>query len=166
MYVFSHLKNLSVPFEKAVLTLRTLGLGLSSGLQFQFNTSSDSIVQNETLGAPGLVTYELQGGNFNVSEPLGLSYNQASNVALPLFGLSAESVVYMSFDIDDCLNIQSYIDDRVPPPYDGSTTAYYRWYICETYFSSYTYTTLAWVMGQYPPQNPTCSPVGVKRVFV
>ena len=53
--------------------------------QFQFNTSSTPFNYNATIGETGYLTYELRGGNFNVSEPMGLTYNPASNVAVPEF---------------------------------------------------------------------------------
>lgn len=38
-------------------------------------------------------------------------------------------------------------------------------YICDTYYG-YRYTTLAWVLGNAPPQNPTCCAVDVVRQFI
>lgn len=72
----------------------------------------------------------------------------------------------MAFDVDNFLNIQGYVDDTVSPPKTDETTAYYRWYSCQTYYTGYQYTTLAWVVGEAAPQNPTCVKVDVKRVFV
>ena len=132
---------------------------------FNFNTSQYNVTYNETLGEPGWVTYVLRGGNFNWSEPLGLSYNYDSNVALPLFYPGTDQAVQFAFDPSDNLHIQSYVDDTVFPV-AIETRAYYRWYLCNTYYTAYTYQNLVWVMGKYPPQNPTCTPVGVKRVFI
>lgn len=44
-----------------------------------------------------------------------------------------------------------------------STDLVYRWYVCETYYGSYTYKNLAWVLGNKLPQNPSCVKVDVVR---
>jgi len=132
--------------------------------QFTFNTSSYDVTYNATLGEPGILAFELQGGNFNESEPMILSYNPTSNVAVPLFEPS-DSGTLVAFDPCGKLNIQGYVDDTTYPPTVDVVDAYYRWYVCTTY-AGYTYRTLAWVMGEYPPENPTCVKVDVTRVFV
>ncbi|KAK5113589.1 hypothetical protein LTR85_010818 [Meristemomyces frigidus] len=132
---------------------------------FQFNTSSNEFVQNATLGATGYLTYELRGGNFNESESMGLFYNPASNVALPLFEPSDENATPVAFDSEGRMNIQSYLDDTVTPPTDVKVTAYYRWYVCESNYEGYTYETLNWVMGKHKPENPSCCQVNVVRQF-
>lgn len=137
----------------------------STAVPFNFNTSTyEQSNLNPVIGEQGYITYLLRGGNFNESEPLNLYYSATSNVALPLFEPTQGTL--MAFDENGLLNIQGYIDDRVPPPYNGTLTAYYRWYACQTYYTGYTYTTLAWVNGEYPPQNPTCEKIDVKRVFL
>jgi hypothetical protein len=133
--------------------------------QFNFNYSSQSVTPNPTLGTPGYVTWVLHGGNFNESEALGLYNDPTSNVALPLFEPGYSATV-MAFDDKNLLNIQGYVDDTVSPPKAGDWVAYYRWYACTTYYSGYTYQTLAWALGAGKPQNPTCVKVDVKRVFV
>jgi len=138
------------------------GVGYS---EFQFNTSSLSVPFNASLGQPGVLTYLLRGGNFNESEAMALSFDVASNVALPLLSPSDSLATSVSFDEDDCMSILTYVDDRVVPVV-SNPEAYYRWYICTTYYTGYTYSTLAWVLGEFPPQNPTCQKVLVKRVFI
>lgn len=133
---------------------------------FAFNTSETVVTPNATLGAPGWVTYELRGGNFNLSEPLGLEIEPTTNVALPLFYPGSDRATTMSFDEKNLLNIQGYVRDTVDPPTWGDYVAYYRWYSCMTYYTGYTYVTLTWVLGQGAPQNPTCVKVDVKRVFL
>lgn len=93
-----------------------------------------------------------------------LTYNPASNVAVPEFSPGYGSTE-VAFDEDRKMNIQSYIDDRVVPPYEAGMKAYYRWYVCKTYVG-YLYTTSAWVLGDHSPQNPSCVKVEVVRVFV
>jgi len=131
---------------------------------YTFNTSSFDTGFNTTIGQTGIITWLLQGGNFNLSSPLGLSYNPTSNIAVPLFTPSTTTETAVAFDEDDLLNIQGYLDDTTAPASFG-TKAYYRWYICNTYYG-YAYTTLAWVTGAGEPENPTCVDVDVKRVFV
>lgn len=130
---------------------------------YVFNYSSSITPSDPSLGTPGYVTYLLVGGNFQVFEPLGLSYNPSSNVAVPLFYPSTDIATTMAFNDADLLNIQSYVDDSTSPPTTGQK-AYYRWYVCITN-AGYTYQTLAWVQGSAAPQNPTCQKVDVKRVF-
>jgi len=50
------------------------------------------------------------------------------------------------------MNIQGYLDDTVTPPTDTTSTAYYRWYVCNTNYEGYSYETLSWVVGKYPPE--------------
>ncbi|KAK5130425.1 hypothetical protein LTR08_002123 [Meristemomyces frigidus] len=93
---------------------------------------------------------------------MDLSFNAASNVAMPLLKPSASST-QVAFDSHNRMNIQTYINDTVTPPNGENVTAHYRWYICSTYYSSYLYDTLNWVMGEYPPQNPSCCKVSIIR---
>ncbi|KAF2812661.1 uncharacterized protein BDZ99DRAFT_271209 [Mytilinidion resinicola] len=134
---------------------------------YTHNTSSNAGEVNETLGASGYLIWVLPGGTFNESETLTLNVNPISNVALPLFWPSIEDSTSVAFDSNGLLNIQGYFDDRVVPIV-GSTSyvAYYRWYVCTTYYQGYTYQTLAWALGEFPPENPTCQAVSVKQVFL
>lgn len=132
-------------------------------ITYNFNTSSFNTGANTTIGQTGILTWLLQGGNFNLSSPLGLSFNPTSNVAIPLFTPSTTSTTTVAFDDGDLLNIQGYVDDTTSPLSFGQK-AYYRWYICDTYYG-YQYTTLAWVNGASDPQNPSCVKVDVQRVF-
>jgi len=92
----------------------TTGLTNEPGSLYQFNTTSDQVVANATAGLEGTLTYELAGGNFNISEPLSLLYYPISNVALPLFEPGTE-VQQVAFDECDKLNIQGYLDDTTDP---------------------------------------------------
>jgi hypothetical protein len=139
----------------------TLG---SSGVQtFTMNYSS-SLTVNPDMGTVGYLTYQLVGGNFNLSSPMSLSYNPSSNVAVPLLTPSA-SGTEISFKADNLMGIPGYIDDTVSPPNMSDPTVYYRWYICKTN-AGYLYTTAAWVMGNITPENPSCVKADLKRVFV
>ncbi|KZF26738.1 hypothetical protein L228DRAFT_17820 [Xylona heveae TC161] len=141
--------------------------GIKGVSQYNFNGSSNPYIQNATLGETGLLTYVLRGGNFNESEAMGFATNPASNVALPLFYPGEDNYQLIAFDSHNRLNIQAYVDDRIVPAYSGiENKAYYRWYVCSTYYTGYNYETLAWVYGDHKPQNPTCQKVEVKRVFV
>jgi hypothetical protein len=138
---------------------------------FRFNTSSNEIKSNSSLGEQGLLTWDLSvnGGDLNISQSMNLYYDPITNVAVPMFEFGYQ-VTYVAFDDQSRMNIQSYIDDtKFPPrpnenPY-GPLKAYYRWYVCETYYIGYLYKTLAWVLGSHSPENPTCVRVTVTRVF-
>jgi hypothetical protein len=128
-----------------------------SSQQFHFNTSE--VIQSPS----GYLTFTLVGGNFIVSQPMMLSYNDISNVAIPLFQPS-ESGTLVAFDAENKLYIEGYLDDTKVPMSPHAPMDYYRWWACTTY-AGYQYETLAWVMGNGVPQNPTCQKVDVVRVF-
>lgn len=130
---------------------------------YNFNYSS-SVTPDPTIGVVGILTYELRGGNFNLSSPMQLTYNPASNVAVPMLTPS-EGGQEVAFDANNKLTIPQYIDDtQAPAPNPYVPKPLYRWYVCTTY-EGYTYTTLAWALGKDVPQNPTCQKVDVVRVF-
>jgi len=131
---------------------------------YHFNTSIYDTTPNTTIGQNGIISWELQGGNFNLSSPLGLSFSATSNVAIPLFTPGTTDQTAVAFDKDGLLNIQGYLDDTVVPVGFG-TQAYYRWVVCDTYYG-YAYTTLGWVVGEDDAQNPSCVDVDVTRVFL
>lgn len=133
---------------------------------FTFNTSEQVVTPNATLGAPGWLTWLLVGGNFEVSEALGLQTNPVTNVAHPQFFPGNTAATVMAFDKNDLLNIQGYVDDTQNPPVAGDYVAYYRWYSCLTYYVGYQYQTVNWVLGDGKPQNPSCVKVDVKRKFI
>jgi hypothetical protein len=58
--------------------------------------------------------WELQGGNFNLSSPMGLSINPTSNVAVPLFTPGSLQTT-IGFDKDNKLFIPGYYDDTIVP---------------------------------------------------
>ncbi|KAF2204507.1 hypothetical protein GQ43DRAFT_409307 [Delitschia confertaspora ATCC 74209] len=129
---------------------------------FNFNVSSSETTN--TTNGPGLITYLLRGGNFNASSPMQFSYNPGSNVVTAELSPSATGQE-VSFDQNGLLYISSYYDDTKPDvPFNGELTKLYRWYACNQYFGGYRYFSLAWVMGEGKPQNPTCVKVDVKRV--
>lgn len=132
---------------------------------FTFNTSDSVFVPNVTLGVPGIVTYQLPA-NPPIPESLGLSFDPTTNVALPLLWPGDTLATTMAFDSKNLLNIQGYVDDTVSPIVAGNYTAYYSWYSCNTYYAGYQYVTLAWVVGETKPQNPSCVKVDVKRKFI
>lgn len=132
---------------------------------FTLNYSASATV-DPTIGCTGYLTYLLEGGNFNLSSPMALSYNPASNVAIPLFGPSASGTTVAFTDNGTQANlmaIPSYIDDTVVPTTYNATNNY-RWVICQTN-AGYQYTTAAWVMGDTAPENPSCVKADIKRVF-
>jgi hypothetical protein len=118
---------------------------LSTADVYRFNTSIYNTPTNSSIGDTGLLTWLLPtADNVSYSSALSLSANPTSNVAVPLFYPGDTDAQQVAFDNKGLLNIQGYIDDTVFPFNVTETTAYYRWYICET-LVGYQYTTLAWV---------------------
>jgi len=130
---------------------------------FYFNYSSQE-TPDPVLGYSGLLIYNLNVG-FISSEPMRLSIDPTSDVALPLFFPGDDEYQTVGFDKDGLMFIASNLDDTVDPP-KYETKALYRWYICLTQYD-YLYWTLTWIVGvQTHSQNPTCVKVDVKRVFI
>ncbi|QUC23448.1 uncharacterized protein UV8b_07689 [Ustilaginoidea virens] len=115
-------------------------------------------------GVSGALTWDLPAEP-PIPSTMTFSIDPSTNVALPLFYPGRQNVQYVSFDSNDILNIVSYLDDTKNPPNGRTPRVLDNWYICKTYFG-YTYTTLAWVLGNANPQNPSCVKVDVKRRFV
>lgn len=71
------------------------------------------------------------------------------------------------FDKNGLLGIMQYQDDALEPGFEPLVhpVALYNWYICQTFWTGYHYTTLAWVTGG-KPKNPTCVKVDIRRVWV
>lgn len=153
--------------EGAAIEGLCVGGPLTSTSQlYTFNsTTSTGLEYNATLGEPGYLTYTLDSSAFNESEPMMLYYNPTTNVALTLFQPveSDEDAIAVAFDVDGKMNIQGYESDTTLPVTEG-IQAYYRWWVCETYFEGYTYEALVWVMGVYEPEIPNCVKVDVTRV--
>lgn len=117
----------------------------------------------QTTPTSGIITWNLPlNGGSGVSEPISFQYDPTTNIALPLFYPSESNEIQFTFDKNHHLNVLAYLDDTVKPP----TFKQYqlsRWQICQTYYGSYSYTTLAWVLGKGKPQNPSCQAVKVRR---
>jgi len=158
-------------------------------VSFQFNTTRSFCTETNSTGTfdvpcggdpvdpalqTGLITWWLNYGGTDsparVSQAFHLIYFPWSNVAMTQIEFSdyEGEGTYTAFDKKGLLNILQYQDDTLEPgeEYLKKPRALYNWYICQTYWSGYRYTTLTWVLGSYPPQNPTCQKVNIKRVFV
>lgn len=133
---------------------------------YTFNTSAYNLAHPPANGGGpvGILVYLLGIHDGNESSGLGLSYSDVSNVAVPLFSPGTSDVTYVAFDNSNSLNIQGEVDQGNPPSEDDTHPSY-NWYICKTY-RGYSYTTLAWVVGNGLPDNPTCTAVTVERFFV
>lgn len=94
---------------------------------------------------------------------MSLIIDPGSNVALPLFG-SGNSPQMLGFDDENRMYITTDENDTVTPPKGVPAEMLCRWYTCQTLYG-YTYTTLAWVYGKSPPENPSCQMVDVIRVW-
>lgn len=141
----------------------SLHLGPAGASTYTFNTSTftpDLPAANQS----GTLNYLLSGSNFNVSEPMQLSYSPVTNIAVPLFSPSDEYTQVWFDDLGE-MNIHGYVDDTQEGGLQFGERSYKRWFVCETY-AGYDYVTLAWVVGGMGPENPSCQGVGVVRVFV
>ncbi|KAI8964107.1 hypothetical protein F5Y11DRAFT_118087 [Daldinia sp. FL1419] len=138
--------------------------------EYYFNTSGYTKVDDADVGR---LVWKLpyQTGNdtqATVDQPMTLQFAVNSNVAAPMFGLST---YYMDvgFDQDGKLFGWNYIDDSTFTPGTnpfptGNGTAYYKWYVCWQYFTSYYYQSVGWSLTA-PPHNPTCEPVDIFQEF-
>jgi hypothetical protein len=99
-----------------------------------------------------------------VPEPMSFYVDPSTNVAMPMFqpGYDQQQVM---FDEKSQMGIYSYLDDTVTPPTYQNVTVLKNWYVCQTYYTGYTYETLAWALGNESakPQNPSCVKVEVQR---
>ncbi|CAK3868139.1 Hypothetical predicted protein [Lecanosticta acicola] len=158
-------QGLAACHEGAAIEALCVGYGSD---QYQLNTTSGQTVAPDA-GTPGTLTYALPAQNangpINVSEAMSFYYDPSTNVALPLFEPSYTNV-HVAFDRQARMNIQSSVDDTVTPPKYTQPRALYRWFVCETYYSGYTYTALTWALGNAKPENPSCQSVNVVRKFV
>jgi len=113
----------------------------------------------------GALEWTLISGKDHEKELMQFYLDPSTNVALPLFE-PTEEPTNVGFDSEDRMYLSSGLDDTVSPPTFTHVRKLYRWYTCKTYYTGYTYKTLNWVQGKYPPENPTCEKVEVVRQFV
>lgn len=140
------------------------GLCLGGASPFRLNYSSTFEV-DPNIGVEGILAFELQGGNFNLSSPMSLSYYPTSNVAVPLFTPGYDSTTVSFLGDELYIPRLGYDDTQIPVNAPAESENFNRWYVCQTY-AGYLYTTLAWVVGPGTPQNPSCQKVDVVRVFI
>jgi len=140
----------------------------STAPTYTFNSSTYNLANPPSNGGgpAGILIFSLPVSGFNEPSGLGLFYNPVSNLALPIFEPGTDNVVYVSFDAENKLNIQGGVDNGNTTQEEEETVVYYNWQVCQTFFEGYTYTALAWIVGNGAANNPTCSPVTVNRVFV
>ncbi|KAG6038696.1 hypothetical protein E4U41_003864 [Claviceps citrina] len=143
--------------------IESICLYRGSNATFHHNTTEG--VQPGPGGVPGLLTWELPSRP-PIPSSMTFSTDPSTNVALPLLFPGSNNAQWVSFDGRNQLNIASYLDDTKSPPSGQRPRALKNWYVCDTYFSGYTYRTLAWVLGSGKPQNPSCVRVQVRRVFL
>ncbi|KAJ5733755.1 hypothetical protein N7493_002541 [Penicillium malachiteum] len=148
--------------------IESICLAGTSGSEFYLNTTKGEEAAIKGEGLSGTLIWNLPyNGDEDLSEPMNFYSDPSTNVALALFepGYTQQEVF---FDKKSEMAIYSYYNDAVTPPTDDTAKILKNWYICETNFSGYTYTTLNWVLGngKAKPQNPSCVKVQVKRKFV
>ncbi|KAG5985068.1 hypothetical protein E4U55_001809 [Claviceps digitariae] len=143
--------------------IESICLYKGSNATFHLNTTEG--IQPGPGGMPGILTWELPSQP-PIPSSMTLNTDPSTNVALPLFFPGDNNAQWVAFDQNNELNIVSYLDDTKSPPSGQLPRALKRWYVCNTYFTGYTYTTLSWVLGNGKPQNPSCVKVEVRRKFI
>lgn len=158
----------------------------NSGARYHFNTTKGDTSPVKGYTPSGVLTWNLPLSNSiyifelfethlnispgpgYVSEPMSFYYDPSTNVAMPLFE-PGYTTQYVTWDQSNGeMAIFDYLNDRVTPPTDAKVYVLKNWYVCETNFEGYTYTTLNWAMGYVgaKPQNPSCVKVEVQRRFI
>ncbi|KAI0882591.1 uncharacterized protein GGS22DRAFT_46647 [Annulohypoxylon maeteangense] len=137
---------------------------------FYFNGTAQETTSPGFLPS-GLITWTFTGGvpEFTSNTAMQFFYNAASNLAFPLIWPSADNAQPVSFTDEGLLAVGANVNDAVSPPKPFENNVEYltdRWAICVTYWQSYGYTALQYVMGNKEPQNPSCQLVTVKRVYL
>ncbi|KAJ6785708.1 hypothetical protein PWT90_06250 [Aphanocladium album] len=133
---------------------------------YYFNTTEGSTSPVEGYGPSGKLVWNLPLQGQSESEVMQFFYDPSTNVAHPLFEPSYTATFVAFDDKDGEMAIFSYVDDTKTPPAAGDFKALKQWYVCQTYYSGYTYVTLNWAVGNGEPQNPSCVKTEVKRVFL
>ncbi|KAM3421734.1 hypothetical protein BST61_g2114 [Cercospora zeina] len=142
-----------------------LCIGPYAASQYQWNTTNGQVVSDKNLGKSGILTWELVGNKFKVSQPMAFFYDPSTNVAHPQF-LPSDEGTQVGFDKKNKMFVPTYYDDTVSPPKEGNERALYHWYICNYDYAAYGYQTLNFAIGNAKPQNPSCQKVDVVRKFV
>lgn len=88
--------------------------------------------------------------------------NAATNVAFPLFNFAYEGQ-NVHFDAKNRMFVEGFVDDHLSGKKDTGTH-YYRWQVCKL-DEIFGATAVAWTLGKYPPQNPSCKSVEIYRRF-
>jgi hypothetical protein len=84
----------------------------TSASTFTFNYTDSTQPQDPSIGVTGYLTYQLQGANFNVSEPMELTMLVSSNIAHPIFTPS-ETGSLVAFDSKGLLNVSRIPQNRL-----------------------------------------------------
>ncbi|KAG5986456.1 hypothetical protein E4U43_005502 [Claviceps pusilla] len=135
--------------------------GSSKATTFHLNTTGGD--QPGPGGLAGILTWELPSQP-PIPSSMTFSVEPSTNVALPLFFPGSYNAQRVGFDQNSELNIVSYLDYTKPSGQFPQVLKH--WHVCTTYYASYTYTSLVWVLGNGKPQNPTCVKVEVKQRFI
>ncbi|PVH96319.1 hypothetical protein DM02DRAFT_124934 [Periconia macrospinosa] len=133
---------------------------------FRFNTSTQTQPASPE-STPGLLTNEIPTAPGNLPIPTVLDFYQDPTVdyALPLF-YPGEIGRTIAVTESNFFNVQGYVDYSVNPPKSGEWKSYNRWYACTTYYQGYQYLNVVFKLGAGKPQEPGCTSVEVKRVFI
>jgi hypothetical protein len=131
--------------------------------EFYFNTSVYSQAPEPSLAVAGILTWVLQTSTLDVPSSVAFQYDPTSALAIPILSPGSDNPTLVAFDSQDDLTVQAYVPASNGT---GNYEQFYRWYACDTFYSSYNYENLAWSLGSGKPENPSCVAVNVTRVFV
>lgn len=137
--------------------------GSLAGAEFQFNTSIYSQAPEPSFGVPGILTWWLNTSTLDIPSSAAFGLDPTSNLATFTLSPGSDDATQLAFNSQDELTLQAYVPGE---NYTGSYQEFYRWYACDTSYSSYQYNNLVWGLGAGKPDNPTCVSVNVTRVFV
>jgi hypothetical protein len=159
------------------------------GVPFKFRYDTEYTPAAKGLTPDGFIVYDLPTSMYPSSlivalqnpqtdkifagpkvTPSAMEFNidPSTNVALPLLFPGYDYPrQYVSFNQNGHLKIVSYLDDtKKTPPTSDKARVLSNWHICNTKYGGYSYKTLAWVLGNQKPQNPSCKKVSIRRKFI
>ncbi|CAN9299865.1 unnamed protein product [Alternaria alternata] len=138
-----------------------------AGAEFQFNTSIYSQAPEPSFGVPGILTWWLNTSTLDIPSSAAFGLDPTSNLATFTLSPGSDDATQLAFNSQDELTLQAYVPGE---NYTGSYQEFYRWYACDTSYSSYQYNNLVWGLGAGKPDNPTTigtlTPLPILLTFV
>ncbi|KAK4204435.1 hypothetical protein QBC40DRAFT_164628 [Triangularia verruculosa] len=159
---------------RAGATTESLCIGPNEVNNFTLSFFYNYTIVNGQPSKTGFLTWSLPvsgvEGLATVSEPMSLSFQPGSNVAVPMFTFN-EAGTPIGWDNDTLYIAAPYDDSKFRPNVypnatttDGSIMQRLRnWHSCWVLYSAYYFNSVGWVSGG-EPRNPTCEPVTIVKV--